>query len=121
MNTREIAAEYRLSHWAQIIKERQASGLSVKQYCKDAGFHENIYFYWQRKLREAACEQLVPTAQAKSQETAMPEGWLVCAVEEPKKESNALTIEIGKCKVITETSVDATLLEKVCRVLSSIC
>lgn len=65
MNTRAIAAEYRLSHWAQIMRERKESGLSIKAFCEKAGFHENIYFYWQRKLREAASEQL-PTPQASS-------------------------------------------------------
>lgn len=58
MNTREIAVEYRLSHWAQIMQDRSQSGLSIRSYCKSAGIHENVYFYWQRKLREAACEQL---------------------------------------------------------------
>ena len=58
INTKEIAAEYRLTHWAQIMKERNESGLSVRAFCKEAGFHENIYYYWQRKLREAACGQL---------------------------------------------------------------
>ena len=58
MNTREIAAEYRLSHWAEVIRERKESGLSVRAFCKNAGFHENIYFYWQRKLREEACGEL---------------------------------------------------------------
>ena len=58
MNTREIAAEYRLAHWAQVMQNREASGLSVRAYCKQAGFHENNYFYWQRKLREASCEEL---------------------------------------------------------------
>ena len=58
INTREIATEYRLSHWAQIIRERQESGLSIRAYCKQAGFHENRFFYWQRRVRRAACEQL---------------------------------------------------------------
>ena len=58
MNTNNIAIEYRLSHWAGIMREREESGLSIKQFCKDAGFHENRYFYWQKKLREAACEEL---------------------------------------------------------------
>jgi len=54
MNTREIAGGYRLTHWAQIMHERQESGMSIKAYCKQQGFHENVYYYWQRKLREAA-------------------------------------------------------------------
>ena len=58
MNTKEIAVEYRLTHWAGIMREREESGLSIKQFCKNAGFHENRYFYWQKKLREAACEEL---------------------------------------------------------------
>ena len=58
MNTRIITSEYRLSHWAQIIRERKESGLTVTAFCEKSGFHENIYYYWQRKLREAACEEL---------------------------------------------------------------
>ena len=58
MKTRYIAAEYRLSHWAQIVRERNESGLSVKAFCRKVGMHENKYFYWQKKLRETACEQL---------------------------------------------------------------
>ena len=61
MNTREIASEYRLAHWAEVMRERKESGLSIKAFCKNAGFHENIYFYWQRKLREAACGEIAIT------------------------------------------------------------
>jgi len=57
-NTREIAAEYRLSHWAGIMQERVSSGMSVKAYCASVGLHENVYYYWQKKLREAAYDQL---------------------------------------------------------------
>jgi len=64
INTREIAAEYRLQHWAQIIQEQNESGLSIKDYCKAADFQQNRYFYWQRKLREAACGQLVVSKEA---------------------------------------------------------
>jgi len=54
----EIAEEYRLSHWAEIVREREESGLTIREFCKNAGFHENRYFYWQKKLRKAACEEL---------------------------------------------------------------
>ena len=58
MNTRYIAAELRLSHWSEIMRERKESGLSIKAFCESRGFHTNVYFYWQRKLREAVCEHL---------------------------------------------------------------
>ena len=58
MNTREIAAEYRLAHWAKIMHQKSQSGLTTKAYCAREGFHPNQYYYWQRKLREAAYEDL---------------------------------------------------------------
>ena len=58
VNTREVAAEYRLSYWAQIVRERSNSGSSIRAYCKQIGICENTYFYWQRRLRKAAYEQL---------------------------------------------------------------
>ena len=61
INTREVAEEYRMSHWAQIMRERIESGLSIKAFCRQMGICGNTYFYWQRKLRKAACEALLPT------------------------------------------------------------
>jgi len=58
MNTREVAKEYRFSHWTQIMQERSASGMSIRAYCQTAGICEKVYYYWQRKLREAACKEL---------------------------------------------------------------
>ena len=61
MNTRGLTSEFRMAHWAGIRRDRQESGLSVRAYCESAGFHENSYYYWQKKLREAACTELVKT------------------------------------------------------------
>ena len=58
MNTRGIALEYRLSHWAGIIRERGESGLTIRAYCDSIGIQENSYYYWLRKLREAASNEL---------------------------------------------------------------
>lgn len=78
MNTREKAEEYRLSHWAGIIRERKASGKSIRAYCRQSGIHENVYYYWQRKLRETACEGL---AIGERPQTPAPAGWALCTLE----------------------------------------
>jgi len=57
-NTREIAEEYRLTHWAQVMQERMRLGLTIKEFCKQAGMCQNTYFYWQRRVRAAAIEQI---------------------------------------------------------------
>jgi len=58
MNTRELTAEGRLAHWAQVLRERAASGETVKDFCLTRGITRNTYFYWQRKLREAVSAQI---------------------------------------------------------------
>jgi hypothetical protein len=58
MNMRELAAEYRLAHWVEIVRDRSARGLSIREYCKVSGIRENVYYYWQRKLRKVAYDSL---------------------------------------------------------------
>ena len=121
MNTREIAEEYRLSHWAGVVRERQESGLSIKAFCEKAGFHQNIYFYWQRKLREAACRELQPAVNAGSGKAFVPQGWAVCEKGEPNPKESGICIEIGKCRVKVGGEVSSEQLETVCRVLTKLC
>ena len=75
MDTRKIAASYRLTHWAGIPRERQASGMSIRAYCKTEGICENVYYYWQRKLLEAACQELQGTITENPKESILPRGW----------------------------------------------
>ena len=51
-----VRDEYRLQSWAEIIRERQASGLTNKEFCAERGIPEKRYYYWLRKVREAASE-----------------------------------------------------------------
>jgi hypothetical protein len=67
MGTNKITLEYRLTYWTQVIRERKESGLTVNGYCKDAGISEHSYYYWQKKLRWLACEQLAEIQSSHSQ------------------------------------------------------
>jgi putative transposase len=116
INTREIATGYRLEHWAGIVRERAESGLTVKAFCESAGLHPNSYFYWQRRLRESACEGMSAGALPApgGWTAAVPAGTAVAGV------SRIIPIEIGKCRVIANPDTDERLLAKVCRVLASL-
>jgi transposase-like protein len=125
MNTKAITAEYRLSHWARVVRERQESGLTVKAFCESEGFHENIYYYWQKKLREATCEHLAQNQQATAASDIVPSGWAKCeiAAQSPVGSQNqgALLIEIGKCRIHITADVNVSLLSTVCKILVSSC
>ena len=120
MNTREIASELRLSSWAQAMQERAAAGISIKEFCQNRGVSQNTYYYWQRKLREATCEQLLPAADGNTEKALVPNGWALCRAEEssPKR---SLIIEIGEYRVQVEPDTDPELLAKTCQVLKSLC
>ena len=126
INTREVAEEYRMSHWAQIMRERIESGLSIKAFCRQMGICCNTYFYWQRKLRKAACEALLPTIPEDIKKDVVPNGWaIVCesesAVQPSAPEKNALYIDIGKSRIEANPDVDLEWLAKVCGVLMTLC
>jgi Transposase. len=119
MNTREIAAEYRLSQWAQIMHERRESGLSIKAYCKQHGFHENVYYYWQRKLREAACTELA-SRERESETSLVPHGWSRLEAVESTPVESEMTIEINGCRISVSCGTDQALLATVCRTLKAL-
>jgi len=59
MNSTKVITEQRMLYWAQFIRDCKASGISVRAFCANAGVRENIYYYWQKKLRNEACEQFL--------------------------------------------------------------
>lgn len=102
------------------MQDRKVSGLRIKEYCKDVGIRESVYFYWQRKLREAACQELIATPikqSAKPEELIVPNGWAVCESPGTTDSEKPLCIEIGDSRVLVNKDVDTELLTKVCHVL----
>jgi len=122
MNTREIAVEFRLSHWAQIMQDRTASGQSIRAYCKEKGIGTNVYHYWQRKLREAAVQQLT-AAQPEQTQSLVPNGWAtVEATEETEPElAGGLILRIGGAEIEVRHGYDEALLASVIKTLSGQC
>ena len=116
MNTRKVAEEYRLSKWAGIIQERKSSGKSVKDFCFDSDISMSAYFYWQRKLRETACEKIENT----NEYTEMvPAGWMQLSTEQQNKTAT-IEIEIGDCRINVNKETDPALLKQVCLMLRSL-
>ena len=128
MNTNAIAKELRLSHWAAIMRERNASGLSIKAFCEKAGFHENNYFYWQRKLREAACANLLDVQTEKVQShvgtatfaevTLAGRGML----PSPEKQgSGEVRVEASGVSIVADSDYPADKLMELIKGLAGLC
>lgn len=119
MDTRKVATEYRLAQWGQMIQARVQSGQSINEFCASVGVSRNAYFYWQRKLREAACTELA--ARDKEPETSLiPSGWSRLEPEMSEPSAPALKIEISGCRVEVTAETNPELLAKVCRTLKAL-
>ena len=57
MNTKRSTSRMRTGQWADIIKDCKVSGLKVDDYFAQHGLSRNAYFYWLRKVKEAALTQ----------------------------------------------------------------
>lgn len=129
MHTREIALEYRLSHWSRVMRERRESGLSIKAFYEASGFHPNIYYYWQRKLREAACRQVTEIqALEKQRESVAPcfaevrlEPAPVRAAQPGSVTSGRLCVEFAGMQIIADGDYPAANLAELVRELARPC
>lgn len=115
MNTQKVTQEYRLSQWMKIIQKRHDSGQNVKDFCEDTGITPNSYYYWQRKLREAACTELMPIEESSN---PVPNGWM--QLQRAHKTNSSLDIEVSGCRITVSPNTDPELLINICRMLRSL-
>ena len=101
MNTRAVATEYRLAHWAGVMREREESGLSIRAFSEKSGFHENRYFYWQKKLREIACEEM---AKVQGNKTSLAPPTIFAEVKLPMQPALPTTPGVSHNNICIESS-----------------
>lgn len=116
MDTRQVAHEVHRQQWAMVMKERRESGQTIREYCRGHGIKEKTFYYWQRRLREAVCENL-----ALRQETAIAPApsfaELKMPVENPCKD--VIRVRLGDAEVEIGGDVSPTAIEAVLRALGS--
>ncbi len=115
MDSANVTKNYRMSQWMEIIKRRQSSGKTVEVFCEEERISKNSYYYWQRKLRESACEEL---AKQKNSTALLPAGWMQLTTE--ASVSSTLEIEVAGCRININDSTDLNLLKNVCLTLRSL-
>lgn len=127
MNTREMASKYRMAQWAEKLREQKHSGQTICEWCETMGINRQRYFYWQRKLREAACEEL---GIQESEQQASPNGWALCTKEKKRtalaaKEQTAppdqIIVEISELRITVGREYPLEKLAQLLRELQESC
>ena len=124
MNTKEIAAQYRMEQWTRALQEKIKNGETIDEFCLRSGVSRNTYFYWQRKLRETICQQLAES-QSESTELSLPSFTEIKIAEPPMPQDinqpSQICVEIGKCKITADGNYPAKTLVTLIREMRKLC
>lgn len=122
MTTKAMTYQYRLAQWSDLVKERVDLGLSIRAYCAMKGFAENTFFYWQRRVREAARPQL-EAGQASLPVPGFVEVALAPAPEAPVTQAQAgqLQVQINGIHLSVDSSYPSEKLAALLQALGRPC
>lgn len=117
MSAKDSTREYRLAQWLPIVKECRNSGLSVKHWCEQNNVNEKRFYYWQRKLREAATESLpTPTKQPTFVQVASATDF--SNVQQPASFVPSMVLKVGNVSLELADTIQPELLANVLKVLA---
>jgi hypothetical protein len=119
----------RMAQWAQIIQDRKASGDNIKEYCQNRGLSKDAYYYWQKKLKEIAYEQMAMINAEPEQAGLIGTGFTEIKIRESQPLSSyvehiadgQLSIEASGLKITADAAYPADRLAYLLRELVRPC
>lgn len=121
MNTKEVARQYRLNKWTEIVRECRSSGQTISAWCADHDINPKTYYYWLRRVREAACEAL-PSLHSQNN-PIIPVNMPASAAGTDSGDQEGLSdilIRLGLVTLEIRNHASATLIENTLRALQHV-
>ena len=117
MDTREVASQYRLSKWTEIVSRCRSSGQTVAVWCAENNINATSYYYWLRRIRKAACEAL-PSISGNNVIVPVDIPFHEVETDSPDQESTTgIVVRIGTVTLEISNNASATLIENTLRAL----
>lgn len=54
----KVKKEVKLTQWAEMVRIRNESGLTVTDWCKQKGINLKTYYYRLKRVRQKVCDEL---------------------------------------------------------------
>jgi hypothetical protein len=121
LNSREVAYKYRLSQWTSIIRECRSSGQTIAVWCEEHKVKRNSYYYWLKRVRDAACEAL-PDLNADNN-VIVPVNFphpTAATCFEDQNSPSALIVRLGSVTLEISNTASAALIENTLKALQHV-
>ena len=119
MDVQEVRDQVRIQEWMQLIRERNDSGMTIKEWCRSKGLSENQYYYWLRKIRRSACTAL--ESRADKAPLIQEEGPVFAQVNvlpQPQMPPAGITIRMNHAEIHIGKDVCAGQLKTIMKVIT---
>ncbi len=123
MDVQKITHEVRLQQWGNIVKDCRSSGKSIKAWCAEKSINIKTYYYWQKKVCQVACRELVVGQKRNFEAVPINSGSVFAEISVPKSNSGrlAVTIHHNNTEVNIYCGADAAIVETALQALRSLC
>lgn len=123
----KITHEMRLKNWSHVIEEcnNRPEGVTVHQWLLDNEINEKVYYYWLRRVRKAAYDQMQPAkandlAVVKSDTVSYAEITLANPVPTASVNKPAVVISKGDVSIDISEQVSEEFLVKLLRAMKHV-
>ncbi len=114
MNMKKISHEINLQKWTQIVEECRSSGQTAVSWCAERDINIKTYYYWQRRVCKAVCNELAITNNSVEQSPAFAEVFI------PGRSASevAITLNINNISLQIHNGVDESVVAQTLRILN---
>ena len=121
----KVKNEISLLNWQRLIDDKNQSGLSVRKWCELHEVSTHAYYYWLRKIREKAIDQLpaeIRDSLKISGENERPPAFRRLEVESPAPGYQAdVTVHLPNATLEVSNGAEQSTVEAVLLALRAVC
>lgn len=117
MNMKKISHEMNLKKWTEIVEECRNSGQTAVKWCDENNVNIKTYYYWQRKVCNAVCNELAVTNNNIEQSPAFAE----VMISGIRASEVAITLNLNNISLQIHNGADESVIAHTLRILKSIC
>lgn len=123
MDVQKMKQEYRLKQWSDTVKECRSSGKTIKGWCEEQGISLKSYYYWQRKVRIAAGEQLamIPNVEHRIATTTTKPVFAEIKLSQYGTDLPAVTLRLNNAILEIHNGAERSTIENTLQALKILC